>query len=154
MAGSKSDWLENVVLDSILGKSTTSLSTGTGAGIPGTVYIALYNTTVNDTVTALTDECTGSGGGGAGTTYARQAVTNSSANWTNSTAGSKQNKTAIVFSTNAGADWGTIKSFAILNSNSTTTGDALYWGDLTASQAISSGNVVRFSTGAIVITES
>ena len=145
MAGSKANYLEDAVLDSVLGKSSTLLSTGAG-GVAGTVYIALYNTTVNDTVTALTDEC-------AGSTYARIAVTNSSANWTNSTAGSKQNKTVITFTTAAGADWGTIQSFAILDAASTSAGNAYYWGDLTASQAISSGNTVRFSTGAIVITE-
>ena len=144
MAGSKSDYLENLVLDSILGKSSTELSTGK---VPATVYIALYNTTVNDTVTSLTDEC-------VGTTYAREPVTNSSANWTNSTAGSKQNKTAVVFTTAAGSDWGTIKSFAIHDGNSTAAGNVFYWGDLTADQTIASGNTVRFSTGAIVITES
>lgn len=144
MAGSKSDWLENVVLDSILGKSSTELSTGK---VAATVYVALYNSTVNDAVTSLTDEC-------AGSTYAREAVTNSSANWTNCTGGSKQNKTAVVFTTAAGSDWGTIKSFAIHDGNSTSAGNVYYWGDLTANQTIASGNVVRFSTGAIVVTES
>ena len=81
-------------------------------------------------------------------------MTNSSANWTNSTSGgSKTNKTTITFTTSAGSDWGTIQSFAILDTNSTTTGNVLYWGDLTSSQAISSGNVVRFSTGSITISE-
>ena len=146
MAGSKSDWLENVVLDSILGKSSTELSTGSG-GIPSTVYVRLYNSTINDAATAATDRC-------AGSTYADVNVANSSANWTNAASGSKQNKTEIVFTNSAGSDWGTIKSFAILDTNSTTTGNVLYWGDLTSSQSISSGNVVRFSTAAIVITES
>ena len=134
MAGSKSDWLENVVLDSILGKSSTELSTGK---VAATVYIALYNTTVNDTITALTDEC-------VGTTYARVSVANTSANWTNSTGGSKQNKTEVSFTANAGSDWGTVKSFAVLDSNSTTAGNAYYWGDLTAEQTIASGNTVRY----------
>lgn len=140
MAGSKSNYLETSVLNYWLGKSFTSTA-------PATVYVRLYNSTVNDASDALTDRCSGS-------TYADVAVTNSSNNWTNSTAGgSKTNKTTIQFTTAAGADWGTIKSFAILDTNSTTAGNVLYWGDLTASQAISSGNVVRFSTGAIVITE-
>lgn len=143
MAGSKSDWLENVVLDSILGKSSTELSTGT---VAATVYVALYNSTVNDTVTSLTDEC-------AGSTYAREAVTNSSASWTNSTGGSKQNKVVVEFTTAAGSDWGTVQSFAIHDGNSTSAGNVYYWGDLTANQTIASGNTVRFSTGAIVVTE-
>ena len=146
MAGSKTTYWEDLVLDTVLGKSSTEGSTAAG-GIADTVYIALYNTTVNDSVDALTDEC-------AGSTYAREAVTNSSDSWTNSTAGSKQNKIVIEFTTAAGADWGTIKSFAIQRTNSTAAGDAYYWGDHTANQTISSGNTVRFSTGAIVITES
>lgn len=146
MAGSKSDYLENVVLDSILGKSSTALSTGSG-GVADTVYLALYNSTINDTVTSLTDEC-------AGTTYARLAVTNSSASWRNSSGGSKTNKITMTFTTAAGSDWGTVKSFAIHDGNSTSAGNVYYWGDLSSNQTISSGNVVRFSTGAIVVTES
>lgn len=140
MAGSKSNYLESASLNRWLGKSFTSTA-------PSTVYVRLYNSTVNDTVDAATDRC-------AGSTYADVAVTNSSANWTNSSGGgSKTNKTVVQFTTAAGTDWGTIKSFAILDTNSTTTGNALYWADLTAQQVISSGNIVRFSTGSIVLTE-
>lgn len=148
MAGSKSDWLEMLVGDSILGKSSTNLSTGNPAnGVGSTVFVALYNSTINDASDATSDaECSGS-------TYARVGVANTSANWTNSTAGSKQNKTEISFTLDAGSDWGTVKAFAILNNNSTTAGEIIYWGDLTTNQTISSGNVVRFSTAAIVITE-
>ena len=123
MAGSKSDWLEDNLLDHLLGRSTTSLSTGLNA----TLYVSLWNSTINDTWTSTsTGEC-------AGSTYAREAVTNSSANWTNSTAGSKQNKTVIEFTTGAGSDWGTVKAFAVNDGNSTATGSILYWGDLTVS---------------------
>jgi hypothetical protein len=140
MAGSKSDYLENAVLNYWLGKSFTSTA-------PATVYIALLNTTINDAWAPTdTGEC-------AGSTYAREAVTNSSDNWTNATAGSKTNKTTFTFTTSAGSDWGTIQSFAILDSNSTSAGNTLYFGDLTSSQVIATGNTVRFSTGAIVITE-
>lgn len=144
MAGSKSNWYEDAVLDHILGKSSTALSTG---AVAATVYVSLWNSTMTDVWTSTsTGEC-------AGSTYAREAVTNSSASWTNSTAGSKQNKVVVEFTTAAGSDWGTIKSFAIHDSNSTATGNIYYWGDLTADQTIASGNTVRFSTGAIVVTE-
>ena len=145
MAGSKSDWFENVVLDSILGKSSTELSTGK---VAATVYVALFNSTINDTWTPLsTGEC-------AGSTYAREPVTNSPASWTNSTGGSKTNKVVVEFTTAAGSDWGTVKSFAIMDTNSTSAGNIYYWGDLTANQTIATGNTVQFSTGAIVVTES
>lgn len=144
MAGSKSNWLENGVLDHLLGKSSTGLST---AAVPSTVYVALWNSTINDTWTSTsTGEC-------AGSTYARVSVANTSANWTNSTAGSKQNKTVIEFTTAAGSDWGTVKAFAICTEDSTSSGSILYWGDLTVNQTIASGNTVRFSTGALVVTE-
>ena len=143
MAGSKSDWLENAILDHVIGRSSTALSTGLNANL----YISLWNSTINDTWTPLaTGEC-------ADSTYARITVANSSANWTNSTAGSKQSKTVITFTTAAGADWGTVQAFAICDSASTSAGNILYWGDLTAPQVINSGNTVQFSTGAIVITE-
>jgi hypothetical protein len=144
MAGSKSDWLEDAVLDHLLGESSTQLSTG---AVANTVYVSLWNSTINDTWTSTsTGEC-------AGSTYFREAVVNSSANWTNSTAGSKQNKTVIEFTTGAGSDWGTVVAFAVHDSNSTATGVIYYWGDLTVNQTIASGNTVRFSTGAVIITE-
>jgi hypothetical protein len=143
MAGSKSDWYEDIVLDHTLGRSTTALSTGLRAS----VYVSLWNSTINDTWTSTsTGEC-------AGSTYFRELVTNSSANWTNSTAGSKQNKTVIEFTTAAGSDWGTVKAFGIHDTTSTSAGNMIYWGDLTVTQVIASGNTVRFSTGAIIITE-
>jgi hypothetical protein len=139
MAGSKTDYLENAVLNYWLGKSFTSTA-------PATVYVRLYNSTINDTVTAATDRC-------AGANYADVAVTNSSANWTNATSGSKQNKTVVTFTTAASTGWGTINAFAILATNSTSSGNVLYWGDLTTPQVVAAGNTVRFSTAAIVITE-
>ena len=144
MAGSKSDWLENAVLDHLLGKSSTGLST---AAVPSTHWVSLWNSTISDIWTSTsTGEC-------AGSTYARINVTNSSATWTNSTAGSVQNKIVFTFTANAGSDWGTVKAFGIHDSSSTATGNIHYWGDLTAEQTIASGNTVRFSTGAVVITE-
>lgn len=147
MAGSKSDAMEDIVLDSILGKSSTSLSTANSGINPSTLWVGLWNSTLNNASTPATDgQC-------AGSTYARVNVNNSSTVWTNASAGSKNNKFVIEFTTSAGSDWGTIKAFGIMTQNSTTAGSLLYWGDLTSQQVISSGNVVRFSTGAIVVTE-
>jgi hypothetical protein len=148
MAGSKSNYLENEVLDSILGKSSTELSTGAG-GVAGTLYIMLFESTVtvdDSFTTTSSGECPGS-------TYARVAVTNSSNNWANTTGGTKINKAEFEFTTAAGSDWGTVGTFAIADSNSTSAGNIYYWGDLTSNQTISSGNVVKFSTGSITVTE-
>lgn len=145
MAGSKSNAHETKVLNYWLGKSFTSTASAN-------VFLRLYNSTVNDTVTGATDQV------GTGThNYTQLSVTNSSANWTNSTSGgSKTNKTTLTFTPSSGAStgWGTIKSMSIATSNSTTaTDNIIYWADLTVNQTVSQGNTVRFSTGAIVITE-
>lgn len=143
MAGSKSNYLESSVLNYWLGKSFSSTA-------PANVHVRLYNSTVNDAANAATDSLEG----GTAANYADVQVTNSSASWTNSTSGgSKTNKITLTFTTAASTGWGTVQSFAILDANSTTTGNVLYWGDLTSSQAIAAGNIVRFSTGAIVISE-
>jgi hypothetical protein len=146
MAGSKSNWLEVQVLDHLLGRATTELSTGAHANL----YVGLWETTA---AVQLSDTSVGNSSGECGgSTYARVAVANSSANWENSTAGAKQNKTVIEFTTAAGSDWGQVGQFAILSSGASS-GNILYWGDLTSDQTISSGNVVQFSAGAIDITE-
>lgn len=141
MAGSKANAHETTVLNYYIGKSVTSTASAN-------IFVRLYNSTVNDAVTGATDRC-------AGANYADVSVGNSSSNWTNSTSGgSKTNKTTITFTTAASTGWGTIQAFALLTSNSTTsTTNVLYWGDLTVDQAVSAGNVVRFTTGAIVISE-
>jgi hypothetical protein len=140
MAGSKSNYLESAVLNYWLGKSFTSTA-------PANTTIRLYNSTVGDAATGATDRC-------AGANYADQTLTNSSATWRNSTGGgTKTNKVTITFTTAASTGWGTINAFAILDSNSTSAGNVLYWGDLTTPQVVAAGNVVRFTTGAIVISE-
>lgn len=145
MAGSKSNYLETSVLNYWLGKSFTSTA-------PATVYIGLWNSTLNDAATAATDGEIPTAS--TAINYARVAVTNSSNNWTNSTAGgSKTNKTTITFTTSASTGWGTVVAFAILDSNSTSTGNILFWGDLASSQAIAAGNTVQFSTGSLTVSE-
>lgn len=140
VAGSKSNYFENRVLDYFIGKAVTSTA-------PATLYMTLWNTTLNDTKTgASTGECVGTG-------YARKAITNSSANWTNAVSGAKENKTVIQFTASAGAGWGTIKAAALTDSITVGAGNIFYWGDLTVQQVVSSGNTVQFSTGAVDITE-
>lgn len=149
MAGSKSNYLENLVINSIIGK-TTQIN---AASVPSTLYIALLNTTANDSWT-VTD--TGEVGDGVGTNnYSRYQFTNSSTNWTTATTGAVQNSKVFNFTTSTGAStgWGTINSFAIVTTNSTTTGQSLYWGDLTSPVNVAQGNVVRFSTGTLIVGE-
>ena len=148
MAGSKSDYLENLVVNTIIGKSTDLT-----AAIPSTLFIALLNTTAND---AWQPTDTGEVPLNLTPTtaaYTRYKFTNSTANWTKATTGAVQNKVTFTFTTSASTGWGTVQSFAIVDTSSTSSGNTIYWGDLTSPVAISNGNVVRFSTGTIIIGE-
>ena len=141
MAGSFTDYVEKGVLDTLFGSNSVALSTGNF----GTLYIGLYESTATpgDTLSALTSgECLGS-------TYARKSFTNSTATWCNTTLGTgiKKLKTAIVFTTAAGSDWGIIGSFAILDTDSTSAGNALCWSTLTGgNKTINTGDSVSITT--------
>lgn len=136
MASGKSNYLELKLLDHVLGNTAYTA--------PGTVYVALFTTTPS-----------GSGGGTevSGGSYARVTVTNNTTNWPNASGGSpgvKSNGTAITFPT-ATADWGTVTGFAIFDAASS--GNMLYWGDVTTSKHINNGDTAKFAIGDIVIDE-
>ena len=133
MAGSKSDYLENELLDHVLGGGDYSR--------PATVYVALYTTAPTDA------------GGGvevSGGDYARVAVTNNSTNWPAASGGAKSNGTEITFPT-ATANWGLVKAFAILDA--ATDGNFMYWGDLTTEKTINDGDTAKFAVGDLDVTE-
>ena len=137
MAGSKSNYLENAILDHILG--------GPDYTRPATVYVALFtdsNTQTQRDANTVTEV--------SGSAYARVSVTNNSTNWPAASGGSKSNGTAITFPTPTGS-WGTVTAFGIYDAS--TGGNLLHHGDLTASQAVASGNTVSYAIGALVITE-
>jgi len=133
MPGSKSNYLENTLLDEVLG--------GTGYTPAATVYIALYTTAPTDA---------GGGTEVSGGSYARKSVTNNTTNWPNASGGSKSNGTAITFTT-ASASWGTVVAFGIFDDP--TAGNLLYWGDVSPSKAIGNGDTFEFKVGNLVITE-
>jgi len=133
MAGSKSNYLENAILDHVLGASVYSA--------PATVYVALYTTAPTDA---------GGGTEVSGGSYARVAVTNNATNWPAASGGSKSNGTDIIFPTASGS-WGTVAAFAILDASSG--GNFMYWADLDTSKAIGSTDVAKFATSSLTITE-
>ena len=135
MAGSKGDYLENKILDHILG--------GGDFTRPATVYVHLYTVAPSD-----------AGGGtevstGAWSNYAAVAVTNNGTNWPASSGGSKSNGVAISFGTATIVSAPTVVAFAILD----VSGNFLYWGTLTADKSITNGDPVSFPIGSLVITE-
>lgn len=136
---SKGDVWERKTLDGILGGAALALS--------ATVYVALF--------TVAPTEAAGTGTEVSGGAYARASVTNNATNWPAATTdgagvSSKANGTTITFPT-ATAAWGTIVAFAIMDAASG--GNKLYYGNLSTSKAIASGDTATFAAGAIVCTE-
>jgi hypothetical protein len=114
------------------------------------LYFSLWESTadsVSDSITGGdTGECPGS-------TYARVAVANTSANWANCTGGIKLLKVACTMTTAAGADWGTIGAICV-GTSGTTAGQILVWSTITGgAKVINAGDTVIVSTGySITIT--
>lgn len=136
MASGKSDYLEAALLNHLFG--------GVAYTVPGTYYFALFTSAPNDT------------GGGtevntSGTNYSRKSVTNNTTNFPTITApASKTNGASIDFTT-ASAAWGTVVAFGIYDA--ATSGNLLFWGDLTTARSVLTGDTPRFAAGALVITE-
>ena len=148
MAGSKSAYLEKVVLDTFIG--------GQAFTPPANLYIALY------TSGALTDQSTGTTPvatevtGGA---YARAVVANNLTQWPAATEDAvvlpnaeskKTNANTITFAT-ATADWGTISSWAIVDA--ATNGNIYYYGTFNVAKTILNGDTATLPPGALVIYE-
>lgn len=132
MAGSFSDYLENKVLDHVLG--------GGDYTRPATVYVALFTAAPTDA---------GGGTEVTGGSYARVAVTNNATNWPAASGGAKSNGTDIAFA-EATADWGNIAAFGIFDA--ITSGNLMKWGDLTVSKDVDSGDTAKFAVGELDIT--
>ncbi len=130
--GAASDYLENKILDHILGKVTYTA--------PDTVYIGLA-AEVNDDGSISGEPTEAS--------YARVAVTNNAINFPAASNGSKSNGTDIVFGEATG-DWGTVNYAFIADAD--TGGNVLLYGGLTTPKTINSGDIVKFLTGNLTFT--
>jgi len=132
MAG-KSDYLENKILDFLLG--------GVSYTPPTTLYIALFTVAPTDA---------GGGTEVSGEGYARVAVANNTINFPAASNGTKSNGTTITFPT-ATSDWGQIVAVGIYDS--ATNGNLLFWANLTTARTILSGDTAQFAAGSLVFTE-
>lgn len=133
MPGSKSNYLENAILNHVLG--------GMSYTPPASMDIALYTLAPDDA---------GGGTEVTGGSYLRVNVANNATTWPAASAGSKSNGIEIEFP-KATADWGTIVAFALFDTAATP--NMLYWGDLTTSKIIASSDTAIFEIGSIVIQE-
>jgi len=140
--GSFADYLENKVLDHVLG--------GPDYSRPATVYMGLSTSTITDAGGNITEP--------VGNNYSRVAITNNDTNFPAASGGAKSNGTAITFPTPSG-DWGTITDYFI--ADAATDGNILAAGVLgymdgenfvPDPQTINNGNIVTFSTGDLIFS--
>lgn len=131
--GAKSDYLENKILDHVLG--------GGDYTRPATVYFALFTSAPTDA---------GGGTEVSGGAYARVAVTNNGTNFPSASGGAKSNGTDVVWPVPT-AGWGTAVAVGIFDAS--TAGNLLFWCLLTTPRLISTTDDVRISAGQLDFTE-
>jgi hypothetical protein len=135
MAGSKSNYLENALLDHVLGGGNYSRA--------ATVYLALFTVAPSDAGGGT--ECTGG-------SYVRKSVTNDATNFPAASSGSKTNGADILFAALSGSI-GTIVAWGLFDASSG--GNLLYWGDLAAGdqKAYVANDQPLVPAGSLTITE-
>jgi len=124
-----SDYLENEVLDHILGNGAYTA--------PTDIYVGLW--TADDGLESGTVTSEVSGG-----SYARQTMTFDAA-----AAGSADSAATVTFPT-ATANWGTITHVALMDAS--TGGNVLFHGAVTTSKTIESGDTFQISAGNLTIS--
>lgn len=135
-----SNYLENKVLDHVLRYGTAPY---TGVS---TVYLALFTNTSGNAATnlesgTLTDEI-----GTSGTAYARQSITFAAAS-----SGSSASNATVTFPT-ATANWGTITHVAVMDGDTEGAGNVLFWGAVTTSKTIETGDTFQVTSGNLTVS--
>lgn len=131
-----SNYLENKVLDHVIG--------GTAYTAPANLYLALFtndsgNAATNLEAGTLTDEVSTSSTG-----YVRKAVSFGAAS-----GGSSSTDATVTFDA-ATANWGTITHVAVMDASSS--GQVLFWGAVTTSKTIESGDTFQVSSGNLTVS--
>jgi hypothetical protein len=135
-----SNYLENKVLDHVLRYSTAPY---TGVS---TLYLALFNNTSTNAATnleagTLTDETSTSG-----TAYSRKAITFGAAS-----SGTSTSSATVTFDT-ATANWGTITHVAVMDGATAGAGNVLFYGAVTTSKTIETGDTFQVSSGNLTVS--
>jgi hypothetical protein len=138
-----SNYLEAKVLDHVLRYSTAPY---TGAS---TLYLALFNNTSTNAAAnleagTLTDEVTTSS-----SAYARKAVTFAAASGTNPCTSATN---ATVTFDAATASWGTVTHVAVMDGATAGAGNVLFWGAVTTSKTIDTGDTFQVTSGNLTIS--
>jgi hypothetical protein len=135
-----SNYLENKILDHTLRYGTAPYVGAT------TLYLALFNNTSGNAAAnleagTLTDETSTSE-----TAYARKAVTFAAAS-----SGSSASSATVTFDT-ATANWGTITHIAVMDGATAGAGNVLFWGAVTTSKTIETGDTFQVSSGNLTVS--
>lgn len=127
---SKSDYLENKLLDHQTGKTAYTMPS---------VWVGLFTAAPSDA---------GGGTEVTGGSYARKST--AGADWAAAASGATSNANIITFVTATGA-WGTVTHFGLFDAS--TAGNLLRWAPLTTEKIIGSGDIASFPVGNLVLTE-
>lgn len=125
---SKTDYLETNLLNHVLRNTAYSS--------PTTVYVALFTAAPTDA---------GGGTEVTGGAYVRESVA-----FDAPVGGQVVNSADVLFPI-ATLDWGTIVAFALFDASSS--GNMLYYANLTASRDILTGDQLRFPAGQLIVSE-
>ncbi len=125
-----SDYWENEILDHILND---------GAYTAPTIYVGVSTADPGDDAATLAEP--------SGNGYARVAT--AAADWNAASGGSKTNANAITFPEASGS-WGTISHVCLFDA--ATDGNLLASGALSASQAITTGQILRFPASNLTVS--
>jgi len=124
-----SNYLELKVLDHVLGVTAYTAPTNR--------FLGLFTANTGLETNAPTAEVSGG-------SYARQAIAFSAA-----VAGASNSSATVTFPA-ATANWGTITHVAVMDAS--TGGNVLFWGAVTTSKVIESGDTFQVSAGNLTIT--
>lgn len=127
-----SDFLENELLDHVLDNAAYTS--------PTTVYLALFTADTGLETNSPSAECQTPGANG----YSRVALSFAAA-----AGGSSATDTAATVGP-ATANWGTISHIAVMDA--TTGGNVLFYGAVTTSKTIETGDTFQISSGNLTVT--
>lgn len=135
-----SNYLENKVLDHVLGEGARNFTS------PAALYVALFSETGSGTLAnleagTLTDEISSSG-----TAYGRQAIDFSTA-----ANGSAASSGTVTWST-ATANWGTVTAVAVMDGNTVGSGNVLFYGNLSVSKLIETGDTFQIASTNLTVS--
>lgn len=125
-----SNYLENKILDHTLRGASGAYTA------PTTIYVGLFTASPTDA---------NSGTEVSGGSYARQSITFGTA----ASSGAISNTATVTFPT-ASANWGTITHIGLYDNS--TSGNLMYWGAVTVSKTITTGDTFSIAIGNLTIT--